>query len=68
MHDFRVVRGQTHSNLIFDVVVPHGCPLSDKELTGEMIRRIKKIDPTYFAVITLDRTYVGKPSHKTKMN
>ncbi len=68
MHDFRVVRGQTHSNLIFDVVVPHGCPLTDKEITGEMIRRIKKIDPTYFAVITLDRTYVGKPSHKTKMN
>lgn len=68
MHDFRVVMGQTHSNLIFDVVVPHGCALSDKELTRAIIRRVREMDESYFAVITLDRTYVSKPSHKTKMN
>ena len=68
MHDFRVVMGQTHSNLIFDVVVPHGCALSDKELTRAIIRRVKEMDESYFAVVTLDRTYVSKPSHKTKMN
>lgn len=68
IHDFRVVRGRTHSNLIFDVQVPHGCPLSDKEMTQAIIQGIKKIDPTYYAVLTLDRTYVGRPTNKTKMN
>lgn len=68
MHDFRVVMGQTHSNLIFDVVVPHGCSLSDQELTRAIIRRVKEMDEKYFAVVTLDRTYVSKPSHKTKLN
>ena len=68
VHDFRVVRGETHSNLIFDVAVPHGCPLSDKELTRAIIRRVKELDEHYFAVVTLDRTYVTRPSHKTKMN
>ncbi len=68
MHDFRVVIGQTHSNLIFDVVVPHACAKTDAQITQEIIRGVKSIDPNYFAVITLDRTYVNMPSHKTKMN
>lgn len=66
MHDFRVVLGQTHSNLIFDVVVPHECHKSDAQITQEIISGVKKLDKKYFAVITLDRTYVSRPSHKTK--
>lgn len=65
MHDFRVVLGQTHSNLIFDVVVPHECVKTDAQITQEIIRGVKKMDEKYFAVITLDRTYVSRPSHKT---
>ena len=57
MHDFRVVRGQTHSNLIFDVVVPHQCEKTDKQLGAEIEGEIKKINPNYYAVITLDRIY-----------
>lgn len=68
MHDFRVVMGQTHSNLIFDVEVPHNCPVSDHDLTRAIIKRVKEIDPTYVAVVTLDRTYVAKPSSKARMN
>ena len=68
MHDFRVVKGMTHSNLIFDVVVPHSCTITDAELTKAIIKEIKAMDATYFAVITLDRTYVSRPSHKTKLN
>ena len=37
IHDFRVVKGETHTNLIFDVVVPFECPLKDSEV-------IKKIE------------------------
>ena len=57
MHDFRVVRGQTHSNLIFDVVVPHQCEKTDKQLGAAIEGEIKKINPNYYAVITLDRMY-----------
>lgn len=68
IHDFRVVRGRTHSNLIFDVQVPRDCPLADEEITRRIIEKVKQMDENYFAVVTLDRTYVGKPSHKAKMN
>ena len=68
IHDFRVVRGRTHSNLIFDVQVPRECPIADEEITRRIIGEIKHLSASYFAVVTLDRTYVGRPSHKTKMN
>lgn len=58
MHDFRVVWGKTHSNLIFDVVAPYGLPESDDELVEILSREITKIDPTYRAVITIDHSYI----------
>ncbi len=57
MHDFRVVFGVTHSNLIFDVAVTDGFPLSDKELSERIENDIKKLDPSYNTVITVDRDY-----------
>lgn len=59
-HDFRVVRGNTHTNLIFDVVASFSLKKSDEEITAEIGDEIKKIDPTYFAVISVDRDYTGK--------
>ena len=55
LHDFRMVVGTTHTNLIFDVVVPFECKLTTEELTSEIDRLVKKIDPTYFTVINVDR-------------
>ncbi len=57
MHDFRAVFGVTHSNLIFDVAVTDSFPLSDKELNERIEKDIKKLDPTYNTVITIDRDY-----------
>ena len=57
MHDFRMVMGQDRINLIFDVVVPHQCEKTDKQLGAEIEGEIKKINPNYYAVITLDRMY-----------
>lgn len=68
IHDFRVVRGHTHSNLIFDVQVPRDCPMPDEEITRRIIEKVKGLNENYFAVVTLDRTYVSRPSHKAKMN
>ncbi len=55
IHDFRYVEGKTHSNLIFDVVAPFELKTSDSELKRELSSAISRIDPTYFAVITIDR-------------
>ena len=57
MHDFRMVKGVTHSNLIFDVAVPRECPLSDRELSEMIADGAKRIDPLYNCVITVDREY-----------
>ena len=55
IHDFRFVAGATHSNLIFDVVVPFEVKLSDEEIHRAVEDRISRIDPSYFVVLTIDR-------------
>ena len=55
LHDFRFVSGTTHSNLIFDVVVPFEVSFNDDELRMAVSAAVAQIDPTYFAVITIDR-------------
>ena len=57
MHDFRIVSGITHSNLIFDVAVTNDFPVKDEILCTELQGEIKKIDSAYNAVITVDREY-----------
>ncbi|NLT14009.1 MAG: cation transporter [Clostridiales bacterium] len=54
IHDFRAVWSITHTNLIFDVVVPYQFEWSDKELAMIISERISELDPTYHAVITVD--------------
>lgn len=55
VHDFRLVRGQTHSNLIFDIAMPFECALSDEELKRAVTEKIQELDPHYCTVITIDR-------------
>lgn len=58
MHDFRVVWGITHSNLIFDIVVPFEFQLSDDELVELITNKIQELNPSYRAVIIVDHNYV----------
>lgn len=57
MHDFRVVFGTTHSNIIFDTAVTDEFPLSNAELCEKLQEKIRALDHTYNAVITVDRDY-----------
>ncbi len=57
MHDFRVVFGVTHSNLIFDVAVTADFPMTNEELCREINEDVKKLDATFNTVITVDRDY-----------
>lgn len=59
LHDFRVVFGDTHINMIFDVVVPFEFYLSDSETTKLIQEKVwKKIGKNYFVVITIDKPAV----------
>ena len=55
IHDFRFVEGRTHTNIIFDVSAPFELKMSDDELKRCVSDAISRIDPNYFAVITIDR-------------
>lgn len=57
LHDFRVVKGPTHTNIIFDVLVPFRFRLTDEEICRLLDERIKKMDANYFAVINVDKKY-----------
>ncbi|MBE6707826.1 MAG: cation transporter [Ruminococcaceae bacterium] len=57
MHDFRVVWGVTHTNLIFDVAVSDEMPLTDDQLSTRIAEKIEAIDSSYNTVICVDRDY-----------
>lgn len=59
MHDFRVVMGPTHTNLIFDVVIPFKYRLSDEELVEQLrIKTRERLGEEYFLVVKVDKAYV----------
>ncbi len=59
MHDFRIVTGPTHTNVIFDVVVPFKYKLSDAELKKQLSEGIsERCGENYYAVINIDKAYV----------
>ncbi len=58
IHDFRMVSGDSHTNLIFDMSVPYTVKRTDDELKDEMGRLVKIIDDKYLTVVQIDREYV----------
>ena len=59
LHDFRVVFGDTHTNMIFDVVVPFEFYLSDTETIKMIQKKVsEEIGKNYFVVITIDKPAV----------
>ncbi len=58
MHDFRVVTGPTHTNLIFDVVVPYEYKISDEDLTEQIQKRARALlGENHYVVIQVDKAY-----------
>ena len=55
IHDVRFVKGTTHNNLIFDVVAPFEIKMTDGEIRARVSEQIKRLDPTYCTVLTIDR-------------
>lgn len=55
IHDFRVIWGVTHSNIVFDASVPFAVKDSDAVITQKLEAEIQKLDPDYRTVVTIDR-------------
>lgn len=56
MHDFRVVFGETHTNLIFDLVLPFDTQ-ENKGLCAEIQRRVQTVDQRLFVVATVEHSF-----------
>lgn len=58
IHDFRMVSGPTHTNLIFDAVVPFELRMSKEEVQQNIEHLVEELDGNYFAVVQIDQSYV----------
>ncbi len=59
VHDFRIVDGPTHTNLIFDVVLPRKAKYNEQEFKELAGLKIRAEDERFFTVINVDRSYMG---------
>ena len=55
IHDFRVVKGTTHTNLVFDLLIPHGCPIADRQIADRVREGVRAFDGNFLAVVRTTR-------------
>ena len=59
IHDFRMVTGPTHTNLIFDAACPFDLHMTDGEVKRQIEQTVDLLDGNYMAVVTVDRIYAS---------
>lgn len=57
-HDFRIVKGPTHTNVLFDIVVPYDLEVEDKDIINYLRSEYEKRQSKYFIIVKVDREYV----------
>ena len=58
IHDFHMTKGDAQIDLIFDVLVPYQCPLTDEQVRQRVTRAVCALDPCYYVVLQVDRDCV----------
>jgi len=58
IHDFRIVPGRTHTNVIFDAVVPPGLPMTEEAVAERIRALVADAYPNHYAVVDIDQSYV----------
>ena len=58
IHDFRMVAGPSHTNLVFDAVIASGISKTTEEVRQEICQAVEEKMPGRFAVVTVDTAYV----------
>ena len=59
LHDFRIVSGPTHTNLIFDIVIPFDWTLTASETKKRIDDAVKERNEKFFTVVNIDRSYIS---------
>lgn len=55
LHDFRLVKGEEHRRVLFDIVVPPECKMKDTDVLGAVNKKILEIDKKLTAIINIDK-------------
>jgi len=55
IHDFRFVRGKTHTNLLFDISAPFEIKMTNSEIKSAVQSKVAEKEPNYFIVVNVDR-------------
>lgn len=58
VHDFRTVPGKTHTNLVFDVVVPYEFEMPDEQVRRTVQSRVQEKEDGCFAVVQIDKSLI----------
>lgn len=58
LHDFRIVKGDTHTNVIFDLVIPHDEKSSEDEIRCRVKEKLSEIDPKLIPIIHIEKSFV----------
>ena len=58
LHDFRMVKGITHTNVLFDAVVPFDEKITAEDIAALLSEKIDSGGTTYYYVVNIDRSYV----------
>ncbi len=61
IHDLRIVKGTTHTNVIFDCVVPYDVEIGEKEIKNFLSNVVRDKYENFYCVITIDRSYAAMP-------
>ena len=61
IHDMRIVPGTSHTNLIFDCVMPHSLNMTPSELKSKIRNLVNEEYPNYYSVMTIDSCYAAMP-------
>lgn len=56
IHDFRIVKGSTHTNVVFDMVIPYGLDLTERQIKQSAIEKIKSIDEKLYPIINVEKS------------
>ncbi len=57
-HDFRVIEGRTHTNFVFDLVVPHQYPKDGKTILKEIKDKVGETHPEYMLIVTVEHSFI----------
>lgn len=58
IHDFRMVKGPSHTNVIFDAVIPPKYKMSEKEVEDRIKELVSNSFKNHFAVVKVESTYI----------